>query len=1297
MNRKAGLAPCRRLSGPFRTGIVRPERRQNPRAEKTLAATIPADGTRESHLARFLALTAHPVVGAQAAERRMVFVLDQAATQILWYNAAAARFCEFTAGLSPAPSNPRASALLSAVGRHLAVRFLMQPGLVRLRVFVDFRPVGFLCRLQMLRLQGGEPALAVTVVEPASSGGEDEAASLAAFCPLVAGDGFALVVDAAGAIVAEAGATEIAEVFGGRSAIAGLAASGGSPTGATLRRMLLGDTGLRLVIAAPAERPPAASAQAKGDATAQRSPAAATARPSAAADASTGAGDSGTSLSAVRTALSAGNPASTAQASPAMPRPRRFSWQTDARGRFTFVSTELAEVVGQAQSAIVGHRWDEVAAAFGLDPDGRIASAFDLGQTWSGVRVLWPRADGWRVPVNLSALSVRDAGGAFRGFRGSGLALVALAEPSDVPFGTLAPETEDDAPPRPVTDGTEAPAGTAEASGAPFAAEPEAMERRAFETADEIVPGMAVEVPSEPAAVSPNPVGDDDTAQDDDGFARGAIAGAVLSPIVGPDAAEADDVKPDYREPDQVELDLVELDHAEADNGASDHVALDVSVADEACAGGPEAPPDDMPTAGGGSDQPDFDEERPPWGDGGEPPSSLESADLFADERPGMDAVAGEGDGHAAGRLSRPEWEAFRQVAAALGARFAGDEDESAKPDAGSGAPPPADTPVAVPKPPEEPAAALEMSILDRLPVGLAICRDSDVPYANAAILHLLGYADREAFVAAGGFDTLFVEPSEADADSRLLRARRADGSDVPVDARMLAVPWGGARALLVVLQPARPAQAVIAVRVPESVGEGEATAVAEALPLAEARDAAPPVAEAAATAASSMATSPGAPAEVQSSAAESSPDAPLPVDRSEAVVAASDRSSPDVASAAPVPVVTGSMFEAAKPAIRAAGAVAPQPAPEPAGEADAVLDALPDAVVVVDRRCAVVTVNRAAERLFGRTRAGLRGEAVGRLVSALGRGTLEAAIATMIDAVVPSNAIHDLEAVGRSGDGEDVPLMIGFGRFGEGLGARVCLTLRDVGVWKRTEAALAAATRVAEQASAQKSDFLARITHEIRTPLNAIIGFAEVMLEERLGPIGTPRYRDYLRDIRSSGGHILSLVNDLLDLAKIEAGRAELDLEPVALNAVVRECVGLMQPEAGSERVIIRTSLAGTLPTILADRRSIKQIVLNILSNAVKFNVEGGQVILSTSCDETGAVVFRCRDTGIGMSPEEVAVAMEPFRRLGGARRGGTGLGLPLTKALAEANGAGFALQSEPRRGTLVEIRFSTADAAAA
>lgn len=1258
-----------RSSGPLRTGIVRPDRRQNPRAENTLAATIPADGTRESHVARFLALTAHPVVGAQAAERRMVFVLDQAATQILWYNAAAARFCEFTAGLSPAPSNSRASALLSAVGRHLAVRFLMQPGLVRLRVFVDFRPVGFLCRLQMLRLQGGEPALAVTVVEPATSGDEDEAASLAAFCQLVAGDGFALVVDAAGTVVAEAGAAEIADALGGRSAVAGLAAAPGNPPGTALRRMPLGDTGLRLVIAGP----PAASGQ--GDAPATRPAAAATTHPSAATDTTGGTGGSNSpSLSAVRSALSAGTPSPTAQAAPAMPRPRRFSWQTDARGRFTFVSTEFAEVVGQAQAAIVSHGWDEVAAAFGLDPDGRIADAFDLGQTWSGVRVLWPRADGWRVPVNLSALSVRDADGAFRGFRGSGLALVALAEPSDAPFRTLAPEADDEAPPEPAEGVIEAPADTVEAAGTPFTLEAETAEGRASEVAGEIVPGMALDTPSEPAAAAPHPAGDDgssdvldDGTAHEDGSAADVMAGTVVSPAdTVPDDAGAAEVMPADFEPAAVEPDAVK---------PADIVSEDVA--------------------------PDGDEELPPWGDGDGDDAPLSGpADLFAEDSPSADALAGDGDGHAAGRLSRPEWEAFRQVAAALGARFAGDDDESARSDAGPGAPPPAaDTPV-VAKPPEEPAAALEMSILDRLPVGLAVCRDSDVPYANAAILNLLGYPDREAFVAAGGFDTLFVEPSEADAGSRLLRARRADGSDVPVDARMLAVPWGGARALLVVLQPARPAQAVIAVRVPGPAGEGEApaaeTASADVLPPGTAPGAETAMAEAAATAAlpSETATEPSG--EAASPAAESSHAVSFPPERAEA--AASGRFSPDAASAAAVPPVTGSMFEAVMPAARGvAGAPMAQPAPEPVGEADAVLDALPDAVVVVDRRCAVVTVNRAAERLFGRTRAALRGEAVGRLVSALGRGTLEAAIATMIDAVVPSNAIHDLEAVGRSGDGEDVPLMIGFGRFGEGLGARVCLTLRDVGVWKRTEAALAAATRVAEQASAQKSDFLARITHEIRTPLNAIIGFAEVMLEERLGPIGTPRYRDYLRDIRSSGGHILSLVNDLLDLAKIEAGRAELDLEPVALNAVVRECVGLMQPEAGSERVIIRTSLAGTLPTILADRRSIKQIVLNILSNAVKFNVEGGQVILSTSCDETGAVVFRCRDTGIGMSPDEVAVAMEPFRRLGGARRGGTGLGLPLTKALAEANGAGFALQSEPRRGTLVEIRFSTADAAAA
>ena len=220
--------------------------------------------------------------------------------------------------------------------------------------------------------------------------------------------------------------------------------------------------------------------------------------------------------------------------------------------------------------------------------------------------------------------------------------------------------------------------------------------------------------------------------------------------------------------------------------------------------------------------------------------------------------------------------------------------------------------------------------------------------------------------------------------------------------------------------------------------------------------------------------------------------------------------------------------------------------------------------------------------------------------------------------------------------------------------------------------------------------DFLAKVSHEIRTPLNAILGFAEVIIEERFGPLGNERYRDYLKDIHSSGAYVMSLVNDLLDLSKIEAGKLELNFASVDANRIVAECVSLMQPQANRERIIIRVSLAPRLPNLVADERSLRQIVLNILSNAVKYNEPGGQVIVSTALTDAGHAVIRIRDTGIGMSESELETALEPFRQVATSRRtGGTGLGLPLTKALVEANRASFTIKSAKQDGTLVEVSF--------
>ncbi|MBI1980778.1 MAG: PAS domain-containing protein [Methylocystis sp.] len=241
------------------------------------------------------------------------------------------------------------------------------------------------------------------------------------------------------------------------------------------------------------------------------------------------------------------------------------------------------------------------------------------------------------------------------------------------------------------------------------------------------------------------------------------------------------------------------------------------------------------------------------------------------------------------------------------------------------------------------------------------------------------------------------------------------------------------------------------------------------------------------------------------------------------------------------------------------------------------------------------------------------------------------------------------------------------------------------------SDPAVEAARLAAESANAAKSDFLTRVSHEIRTPLNAIIGFAEVMMEERLGPLGSPRYKEYLKDMHASGAHVLSLVNDLLDLSKIEAGMMELSFARVDANAVIAECASMMQAQANQARVVLRLALAPSLPPLRADPRSLKQILLNLLSNAVKFNEPGGQVIVSSALNDAGAVVIRVKDTGIGMSEEDVATALEPFRRVDTARKAsGTGLGLPLTKALIEANHASFSVKSSRNEGTLIEIAFT-------
>ncbi|MEP2436167.1 MAG: ATP-binding protein [Roseibium sp.] len=393
--------------------------------------------------------------------------------------------------------------------------------------------------------------------------------------------------------------------------------------------------------------------------------------------------------------------------------------------------------------------------------------------------------------------------------------------------------------------------------------------------------------------------------------------------------------------------------------------------------------------------------------------------------------------------------------------------------------------------------------------------------------------------------------------------------------------------------------------------------------------------------------------------------------------------------------------FTERTPAKSEAPQIAPVPAPEPSGalqdaedrisELDTILETATDGVLVLDRHGTITKVNRSSEALFGASRSDMEGAP---LTDYLAPESHRAA-ADYLDGLSRNGVASILndgrEVLGRVSAGGLIPLFMTIGRVtASGDEPKFCAVLRDITQWKTAEEELTQAKRQAENASSQKSDFLAKISHEIRTPLNAIIGFSEVMMEERFGPIGNERYKEYLKDIRTSGSLIMSLINDLLDLSKIEAGKMELRFSAVSANDVINECVALMQPQANRDRVIIRASLPDSVPSVVADQRSLRQIVLNLLSNAIKFNKSGGQVIVSTSLEDNGEVVLRVRDTGTGMSAKDLTAALEPFRQVHTARHGGgTGLGLPLTKALVEANRAGFQIDSTPEQGTLVEIRF--------
>ncbi|WP_448190353.1 sensor histidine kinase [Azospirillum sp. sgz301742] len=249
---------------------------------------------------------------------------------------------------------------------------------------------------------------------------------------------------------------------------------------------------------------------------------------------------------------------------------------------------------------------------------------------------------------------------------------------------------------------------------------------------------------------------------------------------------------------------------------------------------------------------------------------------------------------------------------------------------------------------------------------------------------------------------------------------------------------------------------------------------------------------------------------------------------------------------------------------------------------------------------------------------------------------------------------------------------------------------LRDIASRKELENSLRAAKETAEVASRAKSQFVATMSHELRTPLNAIIGFSEIIKNQSMGPIGNPHYAEYAEDIHEGAVHLLAVINDILDIAKVESGQMALSERPVAPGALVTACLRLMRDRAERAGVALVDALDDATPAVLGDERLLKQMLENLLSNAVKFTPPGGSVTVRATPMDDGGLAIAVIDTGPGIAPDILERVFSPFVQADGhlsRSHEGTGLGLPLTKALIERHDGRITLDTAPGRGTAATL----------
>ncbi len=354
-----------------------------------------------------------------------------------------------------------------------------------------------------------------------------------------------------------------------------------------------------------------------------------------------------------------------------------------------------------------------------------------------------------------------------------------------------------------------------------------------------------------------------------------------------------------------------------------------------------------------------------------------------------------------------------------------------------------------------------------------------------------------------------------------------------------------------------------------------------------------------------------------------------------------------------------------------------------------AVITASPLPIVFLDPVGKVKMWNPAAERSFGWTKKEVLGKPL-PIVAPEQRHEHE----TLHEKTLRGEEVSGVELRRRRKDGSpiDVTAWTAPLRDASGESVGVLSVLADMTERKQAEEELRATKEQAQSANRAKSDFLAKMSHELRTPLNAIIGFSEIIKDGLLGPVGTPKYVEYAHDIHSSGAHLLDIINDILDMSKIEAGGYELQETLVDLPSCIDFAVRMFGQRAHERGIGLETQIEDGLPPLWGDERIIRQMLINLLSNAIKFTPEGGAITLEASRQDDGGIALAVADNGIGIAADDVPKVLEPFGQVESAftrAHTGTGLGLPLVKLMVDMHGGHFGLNSEPGEGTTVTLSF--------